>query len=98
MKVENYNPKAREAFGKTLVDISVSIFKGLMLLITIVPLGFIAKATVEKGNEPLSFIEFVSSMSSDTYFMFSGLLIISFVLGHYLRKEGLRHIHESENS
>ncbi|OYD21015.1 hypothetical protein [Oceanimonas baumannii] len=98
MKVEDYNPKAREVFGKTLIDISVAIFKGLMLLVTIVPLGFIAKATVEKGDDPLSFIEFVGSMSRDTYFMFSGLLIISFVLGHCLRKEGLKHIHESENS
>ncbi|MDA0148452.1 hypothetical protein [Vibrio sp. LaRot3] len=96
MKADDYNPKARELFGKTLVDIGVSIYKGLMLLLTIVPLSFIAKVTVEKGEKPLSFLDFISSMSVGTYLTFLSLLTISFALAYHLRKEGLRHIHESE--
>ncbi|GLO61049.1 hypothetical protein MACH09_15570 [Vibrio sp. MACH09] len=97
MKADDYNPKAREVFGKTLVDTGVSIYKGLILLLTIVPLSFIAKVTVEKDKISLSFLEFIGSMSFATYVIFLSLLAISFVLAYYLRKEGLRHIHESEN-
>ncbi|WP_155826457.1 hypothetical protein [Vreelandella zhanjiangensis] len=96
MKIEEYNSKAREAFGKTLVELGVAVFKGIILLITIIPLGFIAKTIAEENENPISFIEFISSMSNETYLTFIILLSISFILGHALRKEGLRHIHESE--
>jgi hypothetical protein len=33
MNPNNYNPKAREAFAKSLIDIGVAIFKGIVLLL-----------------------------------------------------------------
>ena len=97
MKIEDYNPKAREALGKNLVDISLAINKGIILLITIIPLGYIAKTVVVGAGDPIGFIEFVSKMSFSTYTAFLNLLIISFSLGYVFREKGLKHIHESEN-
>jgi ABC-type microcin C transport system permease subunit YejB len=97
MNPNNYNPKAREAFGKSLIDIGVGIYKAIMLLFTIGPLTYIV-ASISEGKKidtPIS--DMYSLMSGSTYILFMVILIISFFAGHYFRKEGLRHIHESEN-
>lgn len=44
MKINDYNPKAREAFGKTLVDLGSAIHKSIVLLITVVPITIIFKS------------------------------------------------------
>jgi hypothetical protein len=97
LKPEEYNPKAREAFGKSLIDIGVSIFKGIMLLFTIVPLTFMLKVAVDGSSKSISFIDLFSFMSTSTYLIFLAVLFCAFFLGYYFRKEGLRHIHEIEN-
>lgn len=51
MKPNEYNPKAREAFGKSLIDIGVAIFKGIMLLFTLAPLSFLLKGALD-GSDP----------------------------------------------
>ena len=98
MKPEEYNPKAREAFGKSLIDIGVGIFKGIMLLFTIAPLTFMLKGAADGSSKGISLVDLFSFMSTPTYLAFLSVLAGAFVLGHYFRKEGLRHIHEIENS
>lgn len=97
MKPNEYNPKAREAFGKSLIDIGVAIFKGIMLLFTVVPLSFLLKGALEGSDpqEPMSSL--LHFMGSAAYFFFLGVLVLAFLLGYYFRKEGLRHLHEAEN-
>jgi len=95
MKPEQYSPRAREAFGRSLIDIGVSIFKAIMLLITAVPLAAIAKS-VFLPNGQVSVWESLNSVSPSTKAMILLLLMVSFLVGHYFRREGLRHIHESE--
>lgn len=96
MKPEELNPKAREAFGKSLIDIGVAIFKALMLLITVVPLAALLKAMFVEPTTTISWGSILAPFSG-----LSGLLIIiflgaSFLLGAHLRQEGIRHIHEIE--
>lgn len=97
MKPEEYNPKAREAFGKSLIDIGVGIFKGIMLLFTVAPLTFMLNGAVDGSNKGISLVDLLSFMSTPTYLAFLGVLAGAFLFGHYFRKEGLRHIHEIEN-
>ncbi len=97
MKPENYNPKARQKFGETLVEIGVAIFKGIMLLFTIAPLTFMLSNVSPKGQIETSVSDLFKFMTSTTYLLFLVLLSFAFFAGHYFRNEGLRHIHESEN-
>jgi len=97
MKPEEYNPKAREAFGKSLIDVGVGIFKGIMLLFTIAPMTFLLKGAFDGTGKNASFADIWNFMRSPSYFVFLVLLVVAFVFGHYFRKEGLRHIHEIEN-
>jgi len=96
MKPEEYSPKAREAFGKSLIDIGVSIFKGIVLLITVVPVSLILKGALEPEGVEISIVTLVESMSSGTYLLFIGFLGFSFIAGGWFRAEGLWHIHKSE--
>jgi hypothetical protein len=97
MKPDDYNPKAREAFGKTLIDISVAIFKGVILLVTVVPLTSILQVALSGNKVPVSLFDMIDSLSTGTKWTFFLLLVVAFVAGLSLRKEGLRHIHELEN-
>lgn len=97
MKPEEYNPKAREAFGQSLIDIGVSIFKAIMLLVTAIPLAALAKGVFLPHEQKVSVWEALVSISPGTQALVFALLIGSFLLGYYFRKEGLRHIHELEN-
>jgi len=95
MKPEDYNPKAREAFAKSLIDVGVGIFKSIMALIVIAPITFIFRATLEGKNDLPTF----NGISPDPLFnIFIVLVIIGFALGYYFRREGLRHLHELENN
>ncbi|MCL2831520.1 MAG: hypothetical protein FWD77_12420 [Betaproteobacteria bacterium] len=98
MKPHEYNPKAREAFGKSLIDIGVGIYKGIMILFTVAPLTFLLKGALDGTNKNIYMTELVKFIVSPMYFVFLVFLVGAFLLGHYFRKEGLRHIHEIENS
>ena len=54
MKPEEYNGKAREAFAKSLIDIGVAIFKGIILLVTVVPITVLAKSAFDSKGNPVS--------------------------------------------
>ena len=97
MKPEQYNPKAREAFGKSLIDIGVAIFKGIFILFTVAPLTFILKGVADGTNKQISLSQLFGFMASTTYGFFLGVLVAALFLAMYFRKEGLRHIHEMEN-
>lgn len=97
MRPEKYNPKAREAFGKSLIDIGVGISKGIMILFTVAPLTYILKGAVDGSGKGVSVVELFSFMTTSTYLVFLLTLAGAFCLGHYFRKEGLRHLHEIEN-
>ncbi len=98
MKISEYNPKAREAFGKSLVDIGVAIFKSLIVLFTVAPITVLLKAGLENGENQISIISLFTRMSDATYLTLIGFIAFSFFAGHFFRKEGLRHIHEAEQS
>lgn len=51
MKPEEYNPKAREAFGKSLIDVGVGIFKGVVLLFTVAPMTLLIKNGLNENND-----------------------------------------------
>ena len=97
MKPEKLNPKAREAFAKTLIDVGVSVFKGIILLLTVIPIAAIFKSAFDGVSIEISLIKIIGSMTISTYITLLALLIIAFFIGNLFRKEGLRHLHEIEN-
>lgn len=97
MKPDNYNPKAREAFARSLIEIGVSIFKAVILLVTALPLTFIVKGLFSGDLQQVSLLELIDSLSTTTKLSIIGLRIASFIFAHFLRKEGLRHLHELES-
>ncbi|MEJ2612166.1 MAG: hypothetical protein P8179_19370 [Candidatus Thiodiazotropha sp.] len=96
MKISEYNPKAREAFGKILVDIGVAIYKGLIVLFTVVPVTVILKYSLESETQNVSIFTPFERLTSATYFTLIVFLITAFVAGHLFRNEGLKHMHEFE--
>lgn len=98
LKPDSYNPKAREAFAKSLIDIGVSIFKGIMLLFTVVPLAAVLKSALDENDSATSIFSIINSLTIATQALILGLIVIGFVAAHFFRKEGLRHLHEIESS
>ncbi|MDY0251370.1 MAG: hypothetical protein RBR45_15190 [Pseudomonas sp.] len=96
MKIEDLNPKARETFARSLVDIGVSIFRGLMIIITVTPVAAILKVVFDGEAEKFSILRFFASFTWDTYLAFILLLVIGFFVGDIFRKEGIRLLHEME--
>lgn len=97
MKPEQLNPKAREAFGKSLIDIGVSVFKGIIALITIIPITTILKGALESNVTNVSLFGVFQTMTNATYIGLILFIFLAAYIGHAFRKEGLRHIHEIEN-
>lgn len=96
MKPDDYNPMAREAFGRTLIDVGVTIFKSIVLLFTVVPLAAILEIVFRDQKELSSVFQILDSLSGSTQLLIIGLLITGFCAGHWFRKEGLRYLHELE--
>ena len=90
MNVSDLNDKAKEAFAKSLIDIGVSIFKGIILTLMVLPATLIVKATIEDNSSKISIVEILGSMSGPTYISFLALLSIAFFAGHLFRKEGVK--------
>lgn len=50
MKIDDYNPKAREAIARNDLEISTGIFKGIVYVTALMPITFICKAAIEGAN------------------------------------------------
>jgi len=95
MKPSEYNSKARESLGKQFLDIGTSIFKGVILLFTVVPITLILKSWLDKDSKPFSIMDLVSSITFGTYVVLLIFVIIAMYIGAWFRDEGLKHIHEA---
>ncbi|MFD1217556.1 hypothetical protein [Microbulbifer celer] len=93
MKPSEYNKEAREAFGKTLVDIGMAVFKGIILLFTIIPITAILKSIFDGPESTDTMVQAFFTMDNGTYLLLVGFIGLSFLIGHIFRKEGLKHIH-----
>jgi len=96
MDPNKYNPKAREAFGRSLIDVGVGIFKAIMLFFTTAPLGILLTQAMD--GKTVSLGQLWAFIMSPAYWLFLVILAFSWVIAHYLRKEGLRHLHELEQT
>jgi hypothetical protein len=97
MKPEQYKKKAREAFAKSLIEIGVAVFKGIILLITVVPLTAVLKGAFDGTENEVSLPQIIGTLSFETKAAILVLMAGGFYVGHFLRKEGLRHLHEIED-
>jgi hypothetical protein len=91
-KIKDYNPKAKEAFGKSLVDISVSIYKNLILLILITPIIRLTTNVVNKGTIIVHFI----NIESSTLYLIGLMFLIAALIAEWVRSTGLKYINEAE--
>jgi len=96
VKWEEYNPKAKEALGKIFIDIGVAIFKGIILLFTVVPVTVILKSVLDKEDKPFSLLSAVASMTFGTYILLVFFVVFSMMAGAHMRDKGLKYIHEAE--
>ena len=94
---DNYNPKAREAFGRSLIEIGNAINKGMVLLFTVLPVTIVLRGVVFPDGEQFDIIEMLGNFTFTSYIALLVFIVIAFGLGHHFRKEGLRHIHEAED-
>lgn len=95
MKLSELNSKGKEAFGKSLIDVSTAIFKSMILLFTVVPLVFIVQSVIENKEGQLSIYQALQNVSDGTFWLIIIFYSISFVVAHILRKRGLIHIHDA---
>lgn len=95
MKLSELNPKAKEAFGKSLIDVSTAIFKSMILLFTVVPLIFIVQNVIENKESQISIAEAFQKMSDSTFWLIIVFYTISFFAAYFLKNEGLKQIHEA---
>lgn len=96
MKPEQYNPKAREAFARSEIDVGVGLFKGIFLLFTVAPMTYLLKGAVDGTYKAISLGELLSFIGSPAYFLFLAWLALAYYLAHWCRKDGLRRLHEME--
>jgi hypothetical protein len=96
MEPKNYNPKAKEAFGKNLINLGSGLFKSVYLVIMVVPIYYIVQNSL-KGNKVLSLFDVLEGMSQNIFVQLLVLMIASFLFGLWLRAEGLYLIHDIEN-
>ena len=95
MKPKHYSTKAREAFANSLIDTGVAIFRGVTLLVILLPATYIVKAALDGRSASVD--EILSAISLDMLFIGVALLIMGIFLGVKLRDEGVRHLHEMED-
>lgn len=95
IKPEDLNPKAKEAFAKSLIDNGVAIFKAILLTILILPITLIIKTETSQSSS-ISVIEVLGSMSSATFILLLSLISVGFVSATYLRSAGVKLLHEME--
>jgi len=91
LRPENYNDKAREAFAKSLLDLSSALIKGVSYIILLLPMTLILKNILENENE-LS----LNSLLMNLPWGFVILFGLTFTLSLMIRQIGLRHLHEME--
>lgn len=89
MRIEDLNNKAKEAFAQSLIDIGVTIFKGMFVTVMVLPITLIVKAVLEKGSASISIMDVLNSMSPDVKASIFILLGIAFLVGHFFRKKGV---------
>lgn len=95
---EQLKPKAREAFGNSLIDIGIGLYKGCILLIISAVLTFGLKVTLDEKSFSKSDLEaFLLSPSYFIVLFFFLLIALTLVGGVIFQRLGLHHIHESEN-
>ena len=90
------NPKAREALAKSSIDVGVAIFKSVMLVICVLPITLIVKDVIEGDKSAFKLNDILTFIASPKYFILAGLLLLSMLLGLYLRGAGLKILHDME--
>jgi len=94
MKVKGYNPKTKEAYGKTFVDIGVSILKSTFLIVIVGPMTLFLKSLLD---EKKSLWELLSTVATaDNFWIWAVLCAFSLGTGTWLRNRGLQIMNEVE--
>ncbi len=91
-KIENYNPKAKQAFGQSLVDIGNTIYKNLITIILISPIMWILDTTFNNSQISLNNI----NTNSNIMYIASFLYIVAIFTAEIFRNKGLYYINQAE--
>ncbi len=94
MKVEDLNPKAKEAFAKSLIDIGVAIFKTILLLVVVVPITMVAKGIFSDAEVTIGTL--AGQFNFLSYALYLSLILVALFLGNHFRAAGLQIFHDLE--
>ena len=94
---EELNPKAREAFAKSSIDVGVAIFKSVLLVVFILPITLIVKAVFDSGGEKVSILDIVTSIDVFTWFFLGLFILVGMLVGYFYRDGGVKILDEMEN-
>ena len=97
LKPDQFNPIAREAFGKTLIDLGLSLFRALTLLFTVVPLALLMKGAFDGTGRAVTGAELIALIDGPMFYVVLTLVSAATIGGLYFQSEGLRHLHEIED-
>lgn len=97
MKYHQCNKKAKEAWGKCLVDLSLHIARGIISLMVFGPIAYLYK----NGTDGVSGSQSISMhhrIMEDAIIGFSiiSLIAVAVILAIYFQRTGIRYIHESD--
>jgi len=94
---EDLNPKAREAFAKSCIDVGVAIFKSVLLVVFILPMTLVAKAVFDSNQEGISIVHTILSIDSLTWLILLAFIVLGMLAGFFYRDNGLKILDDMEN-
>lgn len=99
MKADKYNPKATEAYAKSLIDFGMAILKGVYLVILVLPISGIFNIFLkpQNSNERVSIIDSLDFISTQDYWVLLVILSLAIIVGLNSRRNGIRLLHKLEN-
>ena len=101
MKPNKYNPKAREAHARSLIDFGSTILKSSFIVLLVLPITAIVNAIFqnnsEKKNADFSLTDALSSVPEGTSFALLLFVTLALVLGLSLLFHGFKLLHDMES-
>jgi len=96
VKFDDLNNKGKEAFANSLIEVGVSLFKGVMITIFVLPITLIIKSGIDGKSSSITPQQILSILDGTTYLTLLSFLVGAILIGLYFRHEGLRLLNKIE--
>ena len=97
MSEKEYSKEAKQALGKSRIDIGVSIYKSVLLSLTTVPIMIILNSILTQKSGMLTILKIIKSLPFQDLIFIGCFYIIAIIAAEGLRSSGLKQINESHS-